>query len=82
MFIFQITSEDMDKQEFLKILCQNISRLMGHPDPDTILRQVKAEDLDLEPEKDFNLSATYRTLQKVNRVLTFNKSLTNRRRVP
>ena len=82
MFIFQITSEFIDKQEFLKILCQNIGNTMGQPDPDTFLRQMKAEDLYLEPEKDFNLSATYRTLQKVNRVLTFNKSLTNRRRVP
>ena len=82
MFIFQITSEFIDKQEFLKILCQNIANTMGQPDPETFLRQMKAEDLYLEPEKDFNLSATYRTLQKVNRVLTFNKSLTNRRRVP
>ena len=56
MFVFQMMTEDMDKQEFLKILCRNVASTMCRPDPDTFLRQVMAEDLGLEPEKDFNVS--------------------------
>ena len=66
MFVFQITSEDVDKTGFLKQLCRNIASTMCRPDPDTYLRQMRAEDLGLEPS-DFNVSnfsSTYRTLQK------------------
>jgi hypothetical protein len=66
MFVFQIATEDTDKQAFLKILCRNVASTMCRPDPDTFLRQMKAEDLGLEPS-DFNVSnfsSTYRTLQK------------------
>ena len=66
MFVFQTTSEDMDKQSFLKVLCRNIASTMCRPDPDSYLRQMRAEDLGLEPQ-DFNVSnfsSTYRTLQK------------------
>jgi len=83
MFIFQIMSEDMDKQEFLKILCRNVASTMCRPDPDTFLRQMMAEDLGLEPEKDFNVSnfsSIGRTLQKkVNRAFSFNKTPTSSR---
>ena len=66
MFVFQIATEDTDKQAFLKILCRNVASTMCRPDPDTFLRQMRAEDLGLEPS-DFNVSnfsSTYRTLQK------------------
>lgn len=72
MFVFQITSEDVDKTGFLKQLCRNIASTMCRPDPDTYLRQMRAEDLGLEPS-DFNVSnfsSTYRTLQK--KVSVFN----------
>ena len=71
MFVFQITSEDVDKTGFLKQLCRNIASTMCRPDPDTYLRQMRAEDLGLEPS-DFNVSnfsSTYRTLQKKVSVL-------------
>lgn len=82
MFVFQIATEDTDKQAFLKILCRNVASTMCRPDPDTFLRQMRAEDLGLEPS-DFNVSnfsSTYRTLQKkVNRAFSFNKTPTSSR---
>ena len=66
MFVFQIISEDVEKKDFLGLLCRNVASTMCRPDPDTYLRTMRAEDLGLEPS-DFsvsNFSSTYRTLQK------------------
>jgi hypothetical protein len=68
MFVFQLASDDVDKSTFLKILCRTIASTMCRPDPDTYLRQMKAEELGLEPS-DFIVSGfttrTYRTIKKV-----------------
>ena len=66
MFVFQLASDEVDKMTFLRQLCRSFATNMCRTDSDTYLKQMKAEDLGLEPA-DFNLSnfsSTYRTLQK------------------
>uniref|UniRef100_A0A0K2SYG9 Protein ECT2like [Megachile rotundata] n=1 Tax=Lepeophtheirus salmonis TaxID=72036 RepID=A0A0K2SYG9_LEPSM len=83
MFIFQLTSPDMEKIKFLKMLCRNIANTMCRPDPDTYLTRRRPEELELEPS-DLNISnmsrayvKLHRTKQKVGRAFSFNKTPTN-----
>ena len=78
MFVFQIAYDDMTKQEFVKMLCRNVANTMYRPNPDTYLVQMHADDLGLV-SSDLNVNKNYRSLHKVKKVFSFNKTPTTSR---
>ena len=80
MFVFQIVSDDPPKSEFLRLLCRNVANTMYRQDPDMYLVQMRPEDLELGPEDMcVNSSRAYRSISRVKKAFSFNKTPTTSR---
>lgn len=80
MFVFQVMSDsDMSKSNFLKMLCRNVANAMYRPDPDYYLVNMRPDDLGLAPS-DLSVNRSYaRSLHKVKKAFSFNKTPTTSR---
>lgn len=70
-------SEDTPKAEFLRQLCRNVANNMYRQDPDAYLVRMRPDDLGLAPGDLSVGNKTYRSLHKVKKAFSFNKTPTS-----
>ena len=75
MYVFQMVSDDISKEEFLKSLCRNIANTMYRQDPETYLVHKTPGELELS-SSDLSVNKTYRSLHRVKKAFSFNKTPT------
>ncbi len=78
MFVFQLVSDEMAKAEFLRVLCRNVANNMFWQDLERYLVHMRPDDLGLAPS-DLAVNKTYRSLHRVKKAFSFNKTPTTSR---
>lgn len=72
MFVFQITSAEVQKSDFLKMLCQHVAKSMYTQDFSTYLAKMLPSELSLA-SSDLTVNRGYRSLNRVKKAFSFSR---------
>ncbi len=77
MFVFQLASDEMPKSDFLRAVCRNVANTMFRQDYESYLVYMRPDDLGLATS-DLAVNRTYKSLHRVKKAFSFNRTPTTR----